>query len=187
MVYIVKFRFVLTWLIPSQARKAGLVTLRESYLIIIIWYWQQLQSCLLEKQRDQLGYVAYDLWLNNGVGTHTEFPPSRDDCRKIKQMVSSRPLWLQSSQSASLPQYSIAQCSETVSPCRYRRRYTLYYTIPNLKDADLNPAGITECRVVNWFVKPGDRVDQFDSICEVQSDKASVEVCAPHEELRVVL
>lgn len=41
----------------------------------------------------------------------------------------------------------------------------------------LTDSGITECRVVQWFVKPGDRVSQFDAICEVQSDKASVEVC----------
>jgi hypothetical protein len=33
--------------------------------------------------------------------------------------------------------------------------------------------GITECQVI---VKPGARVEQFDPICEVQSDKASVEV-----------
>lgn len=29
---------------------------------------------------------------------------------------------------------------------------------------------------MSWSVKPGDRVEQFDNICEVQSDKASVEV-----------
>jgi hypothetical protein len=36
--------------------------------------------------------------------------------------------------------------------------------------------GITECRIVSWSVKPGDTVSQFDAICEVQSDKATVEV-----------
>jgi hypothetical protein len=36
--------------------------------------------------------------------------------------------------------------------------------------------GITECQIISWFVKPGDRVEQFDRICEVQSDKAAVEV-----------
>jgi len=41
----------------------------------------------------------------------------------------------------------------------------------------LTDLGITECRIVQWFVKPGDLVSQFDAICEVQSDKASVEVC----------
>jgi 2-oxoisovalerate dehydrogenase E2 component (dihydrolipoyl transacylase) len=39
--------------------------------------------------------------------------------------------------------------------------------------------GITECQVIQWFVKPGARVEQFDPICEVQSDKASVEVKNP--------
>lgn len=29
---------------------------------------------------------------------------------------------------------------------------------------------------MQWHVKPGDRVSQFDAICEVQSDKAAVEV-----------
>lgn len=38
--------------------------------------------------------------------------------------------------------------------------------------------GITECQLIEWFIKPGDRVEQFSKICEVQSDKASVEVHA---------
>ncbi|KAG1467555.1 hypothetical protein G6F56_004350 [Rhizopus delemar] len=36
--------------------------------------------------------------------------------------------------------------------------------------------GITECEVIQWFVKPGSEVNEFDKICEVQSDKASVEI-----------
>jgi hypothetical protein len=36
--------------------------------------------------------------------------------------------------------------------------------------------GITECQIIQWFVQPGARVAQFDKICEVQSDKAAVEV-----------
>ena len=37
--------------------------------------------------------------------------------------------------------------------------------------------GIRECEVIQWFVEPEARVEQFDKLCEVQSDKASVEVC----------
>ncbi|SPO41224.1 related to CHL1 - protein of the DEAH box family [Pseudozyma flocculosa] len=36
--------------------------------------------------------------------------------------------------------------------------------------------GITECEVVKWFIKAGETVQEFDPICEVQSDKASVEI-----------
>ncbi|PWN29974.1 CoA-dependent acyltransferase, partial [Jaminaea rosea] len=36
--------------------------------------------------------------------------------------------------------------------------------------------GITECEVVKWHVSSGDTVEEFDPLCEVQSDKASVEI-----------
>ncbi|KAI9797595.1 MAG: hypothetical protein M1833_005378 [Piccolia ochrophora] len=36
--------------------------------------------------------------------------------------------------------------------------------------------GIRECEVIQWFVEPEARVEQFQKLCEVQSDKASVEI-----------
>ncbi|PVU89695.1 hypothetical protein BB561_005214 [Smittium simulii] len=36
--------------------------------------------------------------------------------------------------------------------------------------------GITECEIIQWYVKVGDRLSQFDKVCEVQSDKATVEI-----------
>jgi 2-oxoisovalerate dehydrogenase E2 component (dihydrolipoyl transacylase) len=41
--------------------------------------------------------------------------------------------------------------------------------------------GITECQLIQWFVQPGARVEHFDKLCEVQSDKASVEITSPFD------
>ncbi|KAM0670091.1 hypothetical protein ACQRIU_000486 [Beauveria bassiana] len=50
----------------------------------------------------------------------------------------------------------------------------LYAVTPVLL-ADIGE-GIVECEVIQWFVEPGARVEEFSPLCEVQSDKASVEI-----------
>jgi hypothetical protein len=42
--------------------------------------------------------------------------------------------------------------------------------------ADGMRIGIKEVQIIQWFVQPGARVEQFDKLCEVQSDKAATEV-----------
>ncbi|MED1204234.1 dihydrolipoamide acetyltransferase family protein [Heyndrickxia acidicola] len=39
--------------------------------------------------------------------------------------------------------------------------------------------GIHEGEIVKWFVKPGDKVDEDDVLCEVQNDKSVVEIPSP--------
>ncbi|KAF8626580.1 hypothetical protein AX15_004793 [Amanita polypyramis BW_CC] len=41
--------------------------------------------------------------------------------------------------------------------------------------------GITECEVIKWNVVPKASVQAFDPLCEVQSDKASVEITSPFD------
>lgn len=41
--------------------------------------------------------------------------------------------------------------------------------------------GIHEGEVVKWFIKPGDKVKEDDVLCEVQNDKAVVEIPSPVE------
>ncbi|CAM9847024.1 unnamed protein product [Ectocarpus sp. 6 AP-2014] len=41
--------------------------------------------------------------------------------------------------------------------------------------------GILEVEVLQWYVAPGDSVSQFDKLCEVQSDKANVEITSRYD------
>lgn len=42
--------------------------------------------------------------------------------------------------------------------------------------ANASAVGIKEVQIIEWFVEPEARVEQFDKLCEVQSDKAAVDV-----------
>ncbi|CAL1413208.1 unnamed protein product [Linum trigynum] len=41
--------------------------------------------------------------------------------------------------------------------------------------------GIAECELLQWFVKEGDEVDEFQPLCEVQSDKATIEITSRYK------
>ena len=41
--------------------------------------------------------------------------------------------------------------------------------------------GIAEVEVLEWFVKAGDHVKEFDDLLRVQSDKATTEITSPYE------
>ena len=49
-------------------------------------------------------------------------------------------------------------------------------TSRNEHRANTDNTGIVECEIIQWFVQPGARVEEFSPLCEVQSDKASVEI-----------
>ncbi|XP_022973737.1 lipoamide acyltransferase component of branched-chain alpha-keto acid dehydrogenase complex, mitochondrial [Cucurbita maxima] len=41
--------------------------------------------------------------------------------------------------------------------------------------------GIAECELLKWFVKEGEEVEEFQPICEVQSDKATIEITSRYK------
>ena len=43
--------------------------------------------------------------------------------------------------------------------------------------------GIAEVEIMKWYKKEGDLVQEFDEVCQVQSDKATVSITSPYEGL----
>ena len=41
--------------------------------------------------------------------------------------------------------------------------------------------GITEVELIQWYVQPNQKIQQFDKVCEVQSDKATVEITSRYD------
>ncbi|OVA02622.1 Biotin/lipoyl attachment [Macleaya cordata] len=41
--------------------------------------------------------------------------------------------------------------------------------------------GIAECELLQWFVQEGDQVEEFQPLCEVQSDKATIEITSRYK------
>lgn len=70
--------------------------------------------------------------------------------------------------------------SRSIRPCQLLHTVTL----PSLPPAACRLAqtgeGIKECELVQWFVAAGDAVEEFGRVCEVQSDKATIEITSPY-------
>ncbi|KAH0589881.1 Lipoamide acyltransferase component of branched-chain alpha-keto acid dehydrogenase complex, mitochondrial [Termitomyces sp. J132] len=68
--------------------------------------------------------------------------------------------------------------------CAYFHSSTPFWAIRKVvhkfKLADIGE-GITECEIIKWSIAPSATIQAFDPLCEVQSDKASVEITSPYD------
>jgi hypothetical protein len=83
--------------------------------------------------------------------------------RRSAQSICSRVLIAQPTAKASLRISSHIQCNRAS------------FSVVPFKLADIGE-GIAEVELLKWFVKEGDKIATFDRVCEVQSDKATVEI-----------
>jgi len=74
--------------------------------------------------------------------------------------------------------------SQNLSPTHLISTHARYFTsktnnssqkVISFKLTDVGE-GIAEVEVLRWFIKQGDAIKEFDKVCEVQSDKANVEI-----------
>ncbi|KAH8179845.1 2-oxoacid dehydrogenases acyltransferase (catalytic domain) domain-containing protein [Sarocladium implicatum] len=77
--------------------------------------------------------------------------------------------------SRAVGQAVLGQATGTQSTPRWFTESRRLCAIKPVPLADIGE-GIVECEVIQWFVEPGARVEEFSPLCEVQSDKASVEI-----------
>ncbi|KAI3469359.1 hypothetical protein Pfo_026022 [Paulownia fortunei] len=65
-----------------------------------------------------------------------------------------------------------------IKGCKFTTQTMVDLPIGGVVDVPLAQTGegIAECELLKWFVHEGDQVEEFQPLCEVQSDKATIEI-----------
>uniref|UniRef100_A0A5B7C1U6 Dihydrolipoamide acetyltransferase component of pyruvate dehydrogenase complex n=1 Tax=Davidia involucrata TaxID=16924 RepID=A0A5B7C1U6_DAVIN len=67
--------------------------------------------------------------------------------------------------------------------CSFSSHALVELPVDGLVDVPLAQTGegIAECELLKWFVHEGDQVEEFQPLCEVQSDKATIEITSRYK------
>ncbi|CAN4106253.1 unnamed protein product [Withania somnifera] len=79
--------------------------------------------------------------------------------------------------------YSKLNASFTLRGCSFSTQAALDLPAGGIIDIPLAQTGegIAECELLKWFVQEGDQVEEFQPLCEVQSDKATIEITSRYK------
>jgi len=100
--------------------------------------------------------------------------------RSFKRAASLRAISTSTSRIPSLALISASRVSSIASRPFSSSAAASASAVHEFKLADIGE-GIAEVEIIQWFVNEGDDVKQFDRICEVQSDKATVEITSRYD------
>ncbi|KAH0728172.1 lipoamide acyltransferase component of branched-chain alpha-keto acid dehydrogenase complex, mitochondrial [Solanum tuberosum] len=79
--------------------------------------------------------------------------------------------------------YTKSNASFTLRGCGFSTQAALDIPVGGIIDIPLAQTGegIAECELIKWFVQEGDQVEEFQPLCEVQSDKATIEITSRYK------
>lgn len=79
--------------------------------------------------------------------------------------------------------YSKSNSSFTLRGCNFSTQAAVDLPAGGVIDIPLAQTGegIAECELLKWFVQEGDQVEEFQRLCEVQSDKATIEITSRYK------
>ncbi|WOH13008.1 hypothetical protein DCAR_0832517 [Daucus carota subsp. sativus] len=100
-----------------------------------------------------------------------------------------RQSWLFSARDfKSMPSCSVHKFYEAKNPygiqgCSFSSQPMVEVRVDGIVEIPLAQTGegIAECELLKWFVQPGDKIDEFQPLCEVQSDKATIEITSRYK------
>lgn len=117
------------------------------------------------------------LYLSASLSVSTSLSPLNYELKRPALGFYSRPDVSGFSSSSNKLNYSALKTHFYSSSAAAEQLFTGIVDVPLAQTGE----GIAECELLKWFVHEGDQVDEFQPLCEVQSDKATIEITSRYK------